>query len=663
MLVATIVSTSALAGSSVERWISTLTAHRNTATEKTGAAEASRQSAGGAADIFSPDASPFLFATIIQNSDEEVTCSVNGFTIARFNLCGDYDDRVISVSGSHGSYQWQRLVPGGSCTFDVNEDCPPIIGSACNPYWQTVATSSTLTLDASAISASSGAEFRVRVDGGAYYYFKVKKSTITQTYVKRDFICGVPGRIQVTNLSSAYEYSLNGGSGFGPWQASPIFDNLPPGTYAVKARLQNTPNTCEYPYEPIAINQLDIDIDVVFTDAQCSGDTGSITVTVNNVPGPYKYTLLDASGVPQEFTTFIPNNPYTFSAVGFGTYSVQVETQQCTGDPGNGIPAPRQPLDVNGNPIVIGNGLVALSASTEVNESLSSDPVCGANDADIIVRTSGGAPPYSFTVSDGGNSGGTYTGQTTYNVSAAGTYEFYITDANGCTITATASVEELTPPVVTASGTDGDCNQGARITLQIVDAKGYNLQFRATPADPWSSNPVLTVPTGTYNQIQVQYQQAAFSCIYTLPTSISVTNVGAISGNAVKIQDRLCNGSGGVDGGIIQFQGPYSGGSGSGYTFSINGVNFSSQQTYSNLAPGTYTPIIRDSGGCRLQLTAITIGDVDPPTDLGFAQSAINCAAGTSDVQLTPTSNAPIVLYEVISPVSIDNGASDTFAG
>lgn len=663
MLVATIVSTSALAGSSVERWISTLTTHRNTATEKTGAAEASRQTAGGAANTFSPDASPFLFATIIQNSDEEVTCSVNGFTIARFNLCGDYDDRVISVSGSHGSYQWQRLVPGGSCTFDVNEDCPPIIGSACNPYWQTVATSSTLTLDASAISASSGAEFRVRVDGGAYYYFKVKKSTITQTYVKRDFICGVPGRIQVTNLSSAYEYSLNGGSGFGPWQASPIFDNLPPGTYAVKARLQNTPNTCEYPYEPIAINQLDIDIDVVFTDAQCSGDTGSITVTVNDVPGPYKYTLLDASGVPQEFTTFIPNNPYTFSAVGFGTYSVQVETQQCTGDPGNGIPAPRQPLDVNGNPIVIGNGLVALSASTEVNESLSSDPVCGANDADIIVRTSGGAPPYSFTVSDGGNSGGTYTGQTTYNVTAAGTYEFYITDANGCTITATASVEELTPPVVTASGTDGDCNQGARITLQIVDAKGYNLQFRATPADPWSSNPVLTVPTGTYNQIQVQYQQAAFSCIYTLPTSISVTNVGAISGNAVKIQDRLCNGSGGVDGGIIQFQGPYSGGSGSGYTFSINGVNFSSQQTYSNLAPGTYTPIIRDSGGCRLQLTAITIGDVDPPTDLGFAQSAINCAAGTSDVQLTPTSNVPIVLYEVISPVSIDNGASDTFAG
>ena len=664
MLVATIISSSAIAGGTLGGFLSRIDSVFSENEQPRGvlaidpAAGIVKGSTG-----FTAPAAPALFSTIIQNADEEVTCADNGFTIARFNLCGDNDDRIISVSGSHGSYQWQQLVPGGSCTFDVNEDCPPIIGSECNPYWQTISGASTLTLNAASIPASSGAEFRVRVNGGSYYYFKVKKSTITQTYVKRDFICGVPGRIQVTNLSSAYEFSIDNGTGFGPWQTSPIFGNLDPGTYVVKARLQNTSNTCEYPYEPIVIEEQEIDIDVEFTDAQCFGETGSITVTVNNVPGPFKYTLLDASGVPQEFTTFIPNNPYTFAAVGFGTYSVQVETQQCTGDPGNGIPPPRQSTDINGNPIVIGDGLVALSASTEVNESLSSDPVCGANDADIIVRTSGGAGPYTFTVSDGGNSGGSYTGQTTYNVTSAGTYEFYITDANGCTTTATASVEELTPPDVTASGTDGDCNNGARIDINIIDAKGYNLLFRADPADPWSANPVLTVPTGTYNQIQVQYQQAAFSCIYTLPTSISVTNVGAITGNAVKIQDRLCDGAGGVDGGIIEFQGPYSGGSGSGYEFSIDGVNFSSQETYSNLAPGTYTPIIRDAGGCRLELTAITIADVDPPTDLAFAQSAINCAAGTSDVQLTPTSNAPIVRYEVISPISIDNGASDTFSG
>ncbi|UWX56032.1 hypothetical protein NYZ99_06865 [Maribacter litopenaei] len=64
-----------------------------------------------------------------------------------------------------------------------------------------------------------------------------------------------------------------------------------------------------------------------------------------------------------------------------------------------------------------------------------------------------------------------------------------------------------------------------------------------------------------------------------------------------------------------------------------------------------------------MELTPIDILDVDPPTDLDFAQSNISCAAGTSDVTLTPTSNAPIVNYSVISPVSIDNGSNATFVG
>ncbi|MDM9632086.1 T9SS type B sorting domain-containing protein [Robiginitalea aurantiaca] len=614
------------------------------------------------ADVAAAEAAP-MFSTIILNADEQVTCSDNGFTIARFNLCGDFDDRLISLSGSFSSYEWQQLVPSGSCTFDVNDDCPPIIGNECNSSWQTVGTSASYTVSAGTIPPTTGAEFRVRANGGTYYYFKVKKSSITQTYIKRDFICGVPGRIQLTNLSSAYEYSIDNGSGFGPWQNSAIFDGLTPGTYLVKTRLRNTANTCEYPYEPIVIEDRIIDLDVTFTDATCFGDTGTITVNVNNVPGPYRYTLLDQNGVPQEFTTFIPNNPYTFAAVGQGTYSVQVETQQCAGDPTLGILPPQESLDVNGNPIIIGDGLVALAASTEVNESLSTDPACGANDADIIVRTSGGVPPYTFTVSDGGNSGGTYVGQTTYNVTTAGSYQFTITDANGCLITASASVQELSPPDVTASGTDGDCNNGARIDINVLDAKGYDLSFRAQPVDPWSANPVLTVGDGTYNSIQVRYESGSFSCIYTLPTSLTLTNVGAITGNAVKLQDRVCNASGGTDGGIIEFQGPFSGGSGSGYEFSIDGVNFSTQLTYSNLAPGTYTPIIRDTGGCRLQLTAIDILDADPPTDIDFAQGIINCAAGTSDVQLTGTSNAAIVQYEIVSPITLDNGASDTFPG
>ncbi len=409
-----------------------------------------------------------MFATIIQGADEEVGCSVQGFTVARFNLCGDYDDRIISLAGSYGSVSWQVL--GGSCSPNINDDCPNT--GSC--YTQ-VATGPTFTLDANAIPATSGAEYRVVADGQTYY-FKVKKSTITQTYQKQDFICGVEGRIQITNLSSAYEYSIDSGSGFGPWQG-PIFSNLAAGTYNVKARLRNTPNTCEYPYEPITIQQLDIEIEATFVDALCNGDTGSVTVTASNVPGPYKYTLLNSSGVAQEFTAFISDNPYTFSAVGFGTYTVQVETQQCTGDLLNGINPPRQNLDTSGNPITIGAGASALDASTEVNSSFGCSDI---SSVDIILNASGGSAPYTYTVNGGpvqpsfGNAT-TDSGTTTYTVTSDGTYDFVITDSNGCIINASSDVETLLPPDISVAGIDGTCsNGGAKLDFTINNGRGYN---------------------------------------------------------------------------------------------------------------------------------------------------------------------------------------------
>ncbi len=661
LLVLSVVCTSAIANTKYDIFAGISTAIRHSITNDDSISESdsmnenigSTESLKNKTKSNSTTAAP-MFITIIQGADEEVGCPNDGSTVARFNLCGDSDDRIISLAGGpFGSVSWEVL--GGSCSPDINEDCP----DTTNSCYTQVGTSQNFTIDASTIPSTTGAEYRVRVNGsGPYYYFKVKKSTITQTYVKQDFICGVPGRIQVTNLSSAYEFSINNGSGFGPWQG-PIFNNLVPGTYIVKARLQNTPSTCEYPYEPITISQLDIDIDVTFTDALCSGDTGTITVTANNVPGPYKYTLLDSSGVAQEFTAFIPDNPYTFSAVGFGTYIVQVETQQCTGDPLNGIDPPRESLDTGGNPIVIGNGLSALDASTEVNSSFGCSTI---TDVDITVNTSGGSAPYTFTV-NGGPAQPSYTGTTTYTVTSAGTYDFLITDSNGCTITASSNVEDLLPPDVTANGIDGTCsNGGAKINFNIIDARGYNLSYRVNAIDPWDTNPQLSVPAGTYNNIEVRYQQGGFECTMALP-SVTVTNVGAITGSAIKVADRTCDGTGGTNGGQIDFVGPFSGGSGSGYVFSIDGLNFTGVTTYPNLSPGTYTPMIQDGGGCRLELTPITILDVDPPTDLDFLQSNINCSAGTSDVQLTPTSNAPIVNYSVVSPVSINNGGSDTFIG
>tara|TARA_R110002050_G_scaffold118625_3_gene236143 strand:+ start:42437 stop:50962 length:8526 start_codon:yes stop_codon:yes gene_type:complete len=598
---------------------------------------------------------PLYFATIISNADEEVFCTNDGATLARFNLCGNFDNRIITLDQAYSTYEWQQLTTGSCSLYDVDLNCPTY---TCGGLWTTVGTSSSFALNANSISAATGAEFRVRVNGGSYYYIKIKKSTISQTYVKRDYICGVPGRVQVTNLSSSYEYAIDNGSGFGAWQGA-IFDGLLPGTYIVKARLKNTPNTCEYPYEPIVIESKEIDIDVTVVDAQCFGENGSIAVKVNDVPGPYKYTLLDSNGFPQEFTSFIASDTYNFAAVGFGTYSVQVETQQCKGDPGNGISAPRQDVDINGNALVIGDGLIALAASTEVNSSFGCSDITSV---DIIVRTSGGSAPYTFTVNGGSTSSPSYTGQTIYTVTASGDYNFLITDGNGCTITASANIKELSPPVVSASGVNGTCtNGGAKINFNVTNARGYNLSYRTQSSDSWVTTPQISVADGTYNSLEVRYEQGGFSCTMILPP-VTVTSEATVNGTVTKLSDQTCDGFGSTNGGSIEF-GSASGGSGSGFEFSVDGVNFLSTQLFTNLAPGTYTPIIRDNSGCRLELTAIVIDQVDPPTNIDFVQNNTNCALGTTDVQLTPTSNFAIANYSITSPVSIDNGSDATFIG
>lgn len=289
--------------------------------------------------------------------------------------------------------------------------------------------------------------------------------------------------------------------------------------------------------------------------------------------------MINDSGTEQEFTAFISDNPYTFAAVGFGTYTVQVETQQCTGDPLNGILPPRQSLDDSGNPIVIGAGLAPLDAATEVNSSFGCSNI---TNVDIALNVSGGAAPYTYTVNGGpvqpafGNTG-TNTGSTTFGVASSGTYDFLITDANNCTITASADVEELLPPVVTATGDDGDCtNGGARINFNVSNARGYDLSFRVGPAEPWvttSQIPVPADPSGTlYDQLEVRYEQGGFSCSFVLGTALTVRNLGAVVGSAAKVADVACDGSGGTTGGQIDFIGPFSGGTGTGYSFSWMGL-------------------------------------------------------------------------------------------
>ena len=584
-----------------------------------------------------------MLMTIVQGADDEVGCSVNGETIARFILCGDSDDRSISLSGGpYSNVSWQIL---DAAEVNTNNECP-----VTNPSRYTeVSTSQTFLLDASGVPTTTGAEYRVVADG-QIEYIEVIKSRIDYDVLKKNFVCNNPGRIEITGLPNSYQFRLRQGSDpFGPYGSSSIFSNLDPGTYQVQTRLNIGGSVCEYLLDPIVIEPVDIDIAVTFTNPTCSGETGTIDVEVSPaVPGPYVYTLLDDSGAEIEFTSTISSNTYTFGAVSEGIYAVQVETNDCREDIPAGIAAPIQYNDTSGNPIEVGTGLDAIMVDTDTNGM--SFGCSTITDIDIDVTPSGGSGNYRYTVSDGGDSGpGFFSGTNSYTVFGPGTYTFFITDDQGCTAEKSEYVAELDPPDVTASDITGTCtNGGGKVAFNVSDAKGFNMEYRATnnPSEPFSSSSTLPVADGTYNIVEVRYTQGAFTCILALP-AVTVTSAGGLTGSATLTQDYTCNNGEG----IITFGTP-SGGSGSGYEYSIDNVTYSPTQTvYDGLVPGTtYTPYIKDDANCYQALTPITIAEPVPPSAINFAQDDLDCAAGTSRVTIMVLpASFPVAQYEITS--------------
>src|SRR5690606_25095646 len=132
-----------------------------------------------------------MFATIINGANQEVECSNDGSTLAKFFLCGTGDDRTITVNGS-GTITWQKQSAG--CTLIGTDTCPVKDNSCYGPE----VTGPTYFLDAS--DPTVGGEYRVRVGSGAFYYFRVSSNPLNPQLSTKNIICGNPGSVEVTNF-------------------------------------------------------------------------------------------------------------------------------------------------------------------------------------------------------------------------------------------------------------------------------------------------------------------------------------------------------------------------------------------------------------------------------------------------------------------------------
>ncbi|WP_209401228.1 T9SS type B sorting domain-containing protein [Pseudozobellia sp. WGM2] len=443
-----------------------------------------------------------------------------------------------------------------------------------------------------------------------------------------------PGSVVITATGgwSGYEYELEDPSGTvtGP-QSTNSFSGLTDtsGNYTVTVRDSGGCETSQvFSLNPAVAPTLSIAANNMCYDSSVGLEL-SATVTSGG-EAPFQYRI--NGGAYQSNSTF--------TGLGPGGYTIEViDSKNCTG-----------------------TASITVFPTLSANASLIKDLDCSASpDAEIRLNVSGGNPSFNYEVIRNGSSVQSPTALPSnpfsYFTSVAGTYEFIITDSENCTITTNQiTVTPNTNPAVTEVLANPLCSLSTdgNVELQITGGTPpYQIVFDGSTPSAQTIYANLGAGTYAYSVTDAKGCSASGSVTLVAPPAL---NPGTID----ILQDFRCDNTSATLQAIN-----YSGGT-TGYTFSIDGINFQASDTFnSGITAGTYTITVRDSNGCTEETTAVVIDPLDPPTDLSFAQTAPVCPAIVSDVTVSVTDGTAPFNYEIIAPSAstTNNGNNNVFTG
>ncbi len=337
--------------------------------------------------------------------------------------------------------------------------------------------------------------------------------------------------------------------------------------------------------EPTALS-----LSVSSGDVSCNGGSdGSASVSVSGGTTPYFYSWSNSS----------PGSSATSLSAGIYTVTV-TDGNFCTATASVTIGEPS-----------------ALSASAS-----SSDVSCnGGNDGALSASASGGTAPYSYQWSSGGSN------DSVSGVSA-GNYGVTITDANGCTATASADVSEPAALAVSASATDASCSSVNNGSVDLSAAGGTGA-YTYTWSNGATTEDMSNLGEGAYTVTITD----ANGCTATISVSVSAQYSLSVLASS---NDVSCNG--GSDGSLSASA------SGGAEPYTYLWSNGATDANLANVTAGVYTLTATDTNGCSASVfTAVSepatleilISSTPEGCDLGDGTALAIVSGGTTPYSYT----------------------------
>lgn len=427
-----------------------------------------------------------------------------------------------------------------------------------------------------------------------------------------DITCNSNASITVTSVTGGdtpYTYSIDGVN----FQSSNIFNDLTAGTYTIT--IQDA-NTCTSVTNDIVIEPLNPPTDLTFDNSPitCPTNTSDVTITgTTGGTGVLEYQII----APAANTT-----PYQtsnlFAGLEPGTYTFQVRDENdCTY-------AESYTIDPIPNPTV--------------NVVIANDLNCTASPDAVITGTISGPSPYTYAVSIDGSayaSLGAIGTTFNYSTATAGTYQFEITDANGCIAESNIitvnpiSLPDLSLVVLTQNiQCSGDATGALEITIDTsVGTPPFVINVNNDTTSTDYGTQTSGLPAGTYTITVTD----AKSCTATETIIINEPDPIVLDYTTI---DITCS-AGGVSQGSVIINSVIGGTAP--YNYFVTGTNGYSNSELNNTGStsvsfdvvdfGLYEINVVDANGCAVLTQDVLVAS--PPTDLDInVTSTVNCLTG-----------------------------------